>query len=192
MGNDKPDFAYSPVYTDFNPRSRVGNDLLYFRLGVRYHNFNPRSRVGNDLRIVDSLTFPSNFNPRSRVGNDVMRLLPVSVVATFQSTFPRGERHKYTDADGVDIGISIHVPAWGTTDIDFSKRIIHVNFNPRSRVGNDGRLRLHCKVIVNFNPRSRVGNDPFQAVFSIPCTNFNPRSRVGNDFLLLFYFKLFN
>ena len=77
------------------------------------------------------------------------------------------------------------------------------NFNPRSRVGNDGlfwyfqryllqfqstfprgerpflpllQLQLH-----NFNPRSRVGNDRERKA---PCKvsgNFNPRSRVGND-----------
>ena len=33
--------------------------------------------------------------------------------------------------------ISIHVPAWGTTETDIIWKIWYSNFNPRSRVGND-------------------------------------------------------
>ena len=76
-----------------------------------------------------------NFNPRSRVGNDPVNAQnPVS--GLFQSTFPRGERRKRSNQGtwqryfnprsrvGNDGGknmkrhpimISIHVPAWGTT-----------------------------------------------------------------------------
>ena len=34
-----------------------------------------------------------------------------------------------------------------------------MNFNPRSRVGNDELLHILIKEGVNFNTRSRVGND---------------------------------
>ena len=34
--------------------------------------------------------------------------------------------------------ISIHVPAWGTTQFDRRGSYTAGNFNPRSRVGNDG------------------------------------------------------
>ena len=34
--------------------------------------------------------------------------------------------------------ISIHVPAWGTTAIPVQQISMYTNFNPRSRVGNDG------------------------------------------------------
>ena len=34
---------------------------------------------------------------------------------TFQSTFPRGERHPVDKKERLINGISIHVPAWGTT-----------------------------------------------------------------------------
>ena len=78
-----------------------------------------------------------------------------------------------------------------------------INFNPRSRVGNDTSRRIFSKSTANFNPRSRVGNDihlinvsdtfkQFQSTFprgerpdslvrTYPLQDFNPRSRVGND-----------
>ena len=78
------------------------------------------------------------------------------------------------------------------------------NFNPRSRVGNDGsessgkgngsrfqstfprgeRLyqdNLQGRIDENFNPRSRVGNDYSFSTYSKFFKYFNPRSRVGND-----------
>ncbi len=78
------------------------------------------------------------------------------------------------------------------------------NFNPRSRVGNDGSTTVASSVHRYFNPRSRVGNDTATAehkkrrksisihvpawgtttwalVKLLSVQNFNPRSRVGND-----------
>ena len=99
--------------------------------------------------------------------------------------------------------ISIHVPAWGTTPLFFHSQHRTINFNPRSRVGNDNAFARVASLPRNFNPRSRVGNDLsthvssailyiFQSTFprgerrnsfnsSHNATNFNPRSRVGND-----------
>ena len=104
----------------------------------------------------------------------------------FQSTFPRGERHK-------------------------PRRQIPVTdyFNPRSREGNDFVLqRLHGYKL-HFNPRSREGNDT--GVLSLTGTllisihvpargttrgrlrpvlfviYFNPRSREGNDVAFAFF-----
>ena len=55
-----------------------------------------------------------DFNPRSRVGNDrVMYLV--------------GQLKE----------ISIHVPAWGTTERSKKMADTFKDFNPRSRVGND-------------------------------------------------------
>ena len=101
------------------------------------------------------------------------------------------------------VEISIHVPAWGTTEVPESSYAVNTNFNPRSRVGNDRNQRLLSHPPGYFNPRSRVGNDfpetIIDSVFEIsihvpawgttdspqrpitPLRNFNPRSRVGND-----------
>ena len=76
-------------------------------------DFNPRSRVGNDASQSLSPMLILHFNPRSRVGNDWNLRAIVSYVR-----------------------ISIHVPAWGTTE-DCWIIMIQWYFNPRSRVGND-------------------------------------------------------
>ena len=57
----------------------------------------------------------------------------------------------------------------------------HLDFNPRSRVGNDGKGRNKRAWERDFNPRSRVGNDGLFLRILILLDDFNPRSRVGND-----------
>ena len=78
-----------------------------------------------------------------------------------------------------------------------------MDFNPRSRVGNDGSVqslmretRLFQSTFprgerhyehkeksywFDFNPRSRVGNDAGSFYKLSHHIDFNPRSRVGND-----------
>ena len=166
----------------FNPRSRVGNDWCWCwcYCGIIY--FNPRSRVGNDNRDRIYHATVKDFNPRSRVGNDVKDCATTLFSSLFQSTFPRGERPKSLfvyDTYYVNFNprsrvgndnfllfhvhvsrISIHVPAWGTTDVIGLLEAMRVNFNPRSRVGNDiFRDQLNIALQNDFNPRSRVGND---------------------------------
>ena len=77
-----------------------------------------------------------NFNPRSRVGNDLIPSL-LNALSGISIHVPAwGTTTKLTDHI-TRSDISIHVPAWGTTwgsfEIDGGK----VDFNPRSRVGND-------------------------------------------------------
>ena len=93
VGNDHRPLPGFLFCRNFNPRSRVGNDKRDFGIVIDWENFNPRSRVGNDDAYkLSNLPF-YNFNPRSRVGND----------------FP-------CSTSSPDIVISIHVPAWGTTN----------------------------------------------------------------------------
>ena len=63
-------------------------------------------------------------------------LYVLSLAPVFQSTFPRGERH---------------IQGAGTPE--------YINFNPRSRVGNDELSIVNRPYYLHFNPRSRVGND---------------------------------
>ena len=141
-------------------------------------DFNPRSRVGNDASQSLSPMLILHFNPRSRVGNDWNLRAIVSYVR-----------------------ISIHVPAWGTTE-DCWIIMIQWYFNPRSRVGND----FFDSLFENFSIISihvpAWGTTPwtwsmhltvrFQSTFPrgerlavwsvLVCSfYFNPRSRVGND-----------
>ena len=57
------------------------------------------------------------FNPRSRVGNDDEDRADNGRHYIFQSTFPRGERRRVELISKRHSIISIHVPAWGTTDL---------------------------------------------------------------------------
>ena len=100
---------------------------------------------------------------------------------SFQSTFPRGERRFLPIFFADLLMISIHVPAWGTTGITRYRYVLQTNFNPRSRVGNDGKAGRKGVHTCYFNPRSRVGNDSIKRRQKHFCDYFNPRSRVGND-----------
>ena len=101
------------------------------------------------------------------------------------------------------IGVSIHVPARGTTPMggvvswfsgSFNPRsregndvaswldlLVFPCFNPRSREGNDDGGRYPGTNFIGFNPRSREGNDGVTCCISHTCSSFNPRSREGND-----------
>ena len=122
----------------FNPRSRVGNDftvykkLYEYRISIHVPAWGTTAidMIGSDkLEIsihvpawgttgtstyacADTLKFQSTF-PRGERPDAPDR----SVSATkFQSTFPRGERPIGQIQDNNAVLISIHVPAWGTTD----------------------------------------------------------------------------
>ena len=151
--------------------------------------FNPRSRVGNDQNDMMS-HYPFNISIHVPAWGTTLQRQSYNLFFRFQSTFPRGERRRNQDG----------------------REKIHNNFNPRSRVGNDGTqtrithyypefqstfprgerqcLARYSARKTNFNPRSRVGNDEGQAETCPFVIYFNPRSRVGNDFLcqLCFYF----
>ena len=69
-----------------------------------------------------------------------------------------GATHQRACQDG-NVRVSIHAPAWGATGSDRPWTGCRGRFNPRARVGRDGRrwarrCRSRC-----FNPRARVGRD---------------------------------
>ena len=104
------------------------------------------------------------------------------------------------------IAISIHAPAWGATltSSDIAKATL--NFNPRSRVGSDAKLRkgrqayqisIHAPAWGATSPKQLKRY--FNAISihapawgaTIRCRHrtthsrdFNPRSRVGSDFVM--------
>ena len=53
--------------------------------------FNPRARVGRDLMVIDGVYNKNSFNPRARVGRDNKKC-PNTCRGRFQSTRPRGAR----------------------------------------------------------------------------------------------------
>ena len=122
-------------------------------------NFNPRSRVGNDLDDLQHLGLHFTISIHVPAWGTTILYLLMMLCIVFQSTFPRGERREETLSDKLATGfqstfprgerlyrtvyitvyskISIHVPAWGTTTSTVMELRRKNNFNPRSRVGND-------------------------------------------------------
>ena len=110
---------------DFNPRSRVGNDVSGSRTEWYEHVFQSTFPRGERPRKLLRLSTLLYFNPRSRVGNDGDIFL----------------------ADAEHLKISIHVPAWGTTTtafyvFDVTKISIHVPAWGTTATGEDAVSKL--------------------------------------------------
>jgi len=76
----------------FNPRARVGRDLLDIVASITPSSFNPRARVGRDAGNPRRSQGGRGFNPRARVGRDGRYLVMIQTNFEFQSTRPRGAR----------------------------------------------------------------------------------------------------
>ena len=100
---------------------------------------------------------PSHFNPRSRVGNDTADSIN-SVQLGISIHVPAWGTTKYYNKLKTEADISIHVPAWGTTVYVYTY-IQTIKF--QSTFPRGERLHIYCIIITttHFNPRSRVGND---------------------------------
>ena len=160
--------------------------LIYGRT-VCSIDFNPRSRVGNDLflspmPIFDKISIhvPAWGTTVSETSNPVSFCISIHVPAwgtthnctmylytdIFQSTFPRGERQSKRSSGKIPNLFQSTFPR-GERQKSIQHCIRQMDFNPRSRVGNDACPHHHCCDSVHFNPRSRVGNDSkFQQFFT--------------------------
>ena len=78
----------------FNPRARVGRDIVGDNGDRLIDSFNPRARVGRDRGLHARTAQGAGFNPRARVGRDT----------------ELGVWRKATQ-------VSIRAPAWGATSI---------------------------------------------------------------------------
>ena len=106
---------WATTSTCFNPRARVGRDLVRSALLAAAHCFNPRARVGRDSAHRPACCRSESFNPRARVGRDGRGASPSLVYAVFQSTRPRGARQLPRLELTSGAAVSIHAPAWGAT-----------------------------------------------------------------------------
>ncbi len=165
--------------------------------------FNPRSRKGNDGISPPRPSGVRGFNPRSRKGNDENAEIEEIPLNWFQSTFPQGERpDRYTCSDpyrpcfnprsrkGNDtigrqsllrFGVSIHVPARGTT-LSSASAALHNKFQSTFPQGE----RLISPPSYNFSKKVSIhvparGTTEFVITFKFCPYSFNPRSRKGND-----------
>ena len=121
--------------------------------------FNPRTHVGCDHTARTLFLTSWYFNPRTHVGCDVSPRLLSALASQFQSTHPRGVRHRITPALEDCSEISIHAPTWGATAPSSSSPPVLFYFNPRTHVGCDRPLGSIILLIYDFNPRTHVGCD---------------------------------
>ena len=148
-------------------------------LFMRY--FNPRSREGSDPTAVFLLHFPSiSIHAPARGAT-----CPAGVFGRwrplFQSTLPRGERHRRATQNVPPQEISIHAPARGATIclIDSQlKEMISIHAPARGATSSSSYCKQSSS---NFNPRSREGSDFHWTPFASSISYFNPRSREGSD-----------
>ena len=143
----------------FNPRARVGRDLLAQLDKEAEAYFNPRARVGRDSLLTCERSSIANFNPRARVGRDARSVPPAAASANFNPRARVGRDRQHSN-----------------------RRRRTRYFNPRARVGRDQYPPTSVHAYDYFNPRARVGRDDRTYRCCLDGKYFNPRARVGRDF----------
>ena len=133
----------------FNPRARVGRDLILSCSRQRLCCFNPRARVGRDNAVLQQYSVSRSFNPalHRKVAVHVSIHAPAWGATlrpsnTALSVFCFNPRAR-VGRDGAGAG-------GGST---------FKGFNPRARVGRDIFTRDAAELRYCFNPRARVGRD---------------------------------
>ena len=115
--------------------------------------------MGSDLLTEILIPIHVSFNPRSPVGSDEPIRYVRSETCMFQSTLPRGERHKGIVQREWRWRVSIHAPPWGATS---NRQALVISFCLfQSTLPRGERLIYFCitQWIYCFNPRSPVGSD---------------------------------
>ena len=122
--------------TNLNPRTHVGCDAPIPRTPRAGRYFNPRTHVGCDcaVRLLYCTRSISIHAPTWGATLSSRRMCPLVL---FQSTHPRGVRHKNRARGGGDNPISIHAPTWGATRSKKRRLCARLHFNPRTHVGCD-------------------------------------------------------
>ena len=129
---------------DFNPRTHVGCDAIFGKgwlISEKFQSTHPRGvrrALHPAVRRVQGISIHAptwgatspprtpqpayhNFNPRTHVGCDVLYIQPSDAFKEFQSTHPRGVRHRLPELPNRHTIISIHAPTWGATSSHYIK-----------------------------------------------------------------------
>ena len=189
--------------TRFNPRARVGRDLesppVEAEPAVSIH----APAWGATIAKPRIVTGGKGFNPRARVGRDSAKNVSSLLMYLFQSTRPRGARHRFGDIPPCPVkfqstrprgarrhqqfqsfrlgSVSIHAPAWGATPATSETSLQVRRFqSTRPRGARQGKRRRALRQ-AGFNPRARVGRDIATGRARHTLQSFNPRARVGRD-----------
>ncbi len=147
------------LWLGFNPRARMGRDLIVVSSILISHSFNPRARMGRDFRRRSTSASSSSFNPRARMGRDLSGVVFSVLSLPFQSTRPHGARPRPIDRGSAPASVSIHAPAWGATlQVFILYPPIKVSIHAPAW-GATYPSRICHTISVRFNPRARMGRD---------------------------------
>ena len=162
----------------FNPRARVGRDSRRSIpcAVIVFQSTRPRGarRAASAALHADGVSIHAPAWGATRADAWTDTWLSVSIhapawgataawnaaedAAWFQSTRPRGARHRRS-RQAVEVAVSIHAPAWGATRDSAMEVITMTEFQstrPRGARRQDQTGRPHAQ---GFNPRARVGRD---------------------------------
>ena len=111
--------------------------------------FNPRAHAGRDDICLRIIRLEQSFNPRAHAGRDLCKAIIHSRNPMFQSTRPRGARHRSTNTKLVKIAVSIHAPTRGATK-DFGKAMTALKFQSTRPRGARLRASRSASIIASF------------------------------------------
>ena len=156
------------------------------RRALRYRatwckRFNPRTREGCDDSAGGPKVRQQCFNPRTREGCDVDQRRADRKASTFQSTHPRGVRHKCKASFSAVSLVSIHAPARGATLNSQLKLVtsnVSIHAPARGATAIPERGYGTCCVSIHAPARGATLLPP---PLNLLTGGFNPRTREGCD-----------
>ena len=195
-GERREPMPWLRINKNFNPRSRVGNDVYQLpesretiisihvpawgttlmwqqarEQATEFQSTFPRGeRPKHGLKIREVMQFQSTFPRGERLKSDPIGTSKV----LFQSTFPRGERPVFYDLEWSNQRFQSTFPR-GERRVKKITKLSTILFQSTFPRG-ERHLGISWKIWrVNFNPRSRVGNDCkfSQIFFDFLCNKYN-------------------
>ena len=200
-GRTQPSYLRRP---SFNPRAHAGRDAAECGLGAHQHNVSIHAPTRGATRSVSGCRRRrTRFNPRAHAGRDGCRTSAPRTRSLFQSTRPRGARHRQHGHAGCADEVSIHAPTRGATKTrpDGDELVIVSIHAPTRGATTGGRpaarslgVSIHaptrgatrarggrrsCRRC--FNPRAHAGRDEQAGRPGKAHQCFNPRAHAGRD-----------
>ena len=186
----------------FNPRSRMGSDVLMLvesgELNVSIHapawgatmhchivlillfGFNPRSRMGSDFHESINRRDGTKFQSTLPHGERPFILFLDCTLRQFQSTLPHGERLQiFASASDLAL-VSIHAPAWGATSTATGEPediVVSIHAPAWGATSSFGFIGTPFK----FQSTLPHGERQQLTRLRAQLKSFNPRSRMGSD-----------
>ncbi len=174
---------FSNMVESFNPRPRMGGDVINSLGEQSQDGFNPRPRMGGDISAAGTVINASSVSIHAPAWGATTFIGWRSSIGRFQSTPPHGGRHYCMYIYRTYMRFQSTPPHGGRPT---ARRFFrgHISFNPRPRMGGDQKPMSYLSLILGFNPRPRMGGDERKRPAGTErLRSFNPRPRMGGDWV---------